>query len=97
VQECAAGLVRVRVGARDGLAFAAPPLLRSGPVDEPTIAEFAGVLRTPRRAIVDAAWADNGPRWVALLLASAEAVAPPAHLRHDAGRGAWPWRRGPTT
>jgi len=73
VQECAAGLVTVRV---DGaaLAFAAPPLLRSGPVDEATVAELAGVLRLPREAIIDAAWADNGPGWVALLLASAEAV-----------------------
>ena len=33
VQECAAGLIPVRRTA-DGLAFAAPPLLRSGPVDE---------------------------------------------------------------
>jgi len=32
VQECAAGLVQVRLGP-DGLAFAAPPLLRTGPVD----------------------------------------------------------------
>jgi PhzF family phenazine biosynthesis protein len=74
VQECGAGLVRVRVDAGDGLAFSAPPLHRSGPVDEATIAELAGVLRVPRAAIVDAAWADNGPRWVALLVADAEAV-----------------------
>src|SRR3954447_17087768 len=32
-QECAAGLVTVRRTA-DGLAFAAPPLMRSGPVDD---------------------------------------------------------------
>ena len=73
VQECAAGLVTVRI---DGpqLAFAAPPLLRSGPVDEATVTELAGVLRLPRETIIDAAWADNGPGWVALLLPSAEAV-----------------------
>ena len=73
VQECAAGLVTVRVDG-DDVAFAAPPLVRSGPVDEATITDLAGVLRLPREAIVDAAWADNGPGWVALLLASAEAV-----------------------
>ncbi len=73
VQECAAGLVTVRVD-DDALAFAAPPLVRSGPVDEATIAELIGVLRIPREAVVSAAWADNGPGWVALLLASAEAV-----------------------
>lgn len=33
VQQCAAGLVRIR-RTSDGLAFAAPPLLRDGPVDD---------------------------------------------------------------
>src|SRR5207248_10698143 len=33
VQECAAGLVSIR-RTPDGLGFAAPPLIRSGPVDE---------------------------------------------------------------
>jgi predicted PhzF superfamily epimerase YddE/YHI9 len=32
------------------------------------------VLRIPRADIVDASWADNGPGWVAVLLASADAV-----------------------
>ena len=31
-------------------------------------------LNIPRSDIVDIAWADNGPGWVAVLLASAEAV-----------------------
>jgi PhzF family phenazine biosynthesis protein len=74
VQECGAGLVTVRVGDGDALAFAAPPRTRSGPLDEPTIRELAGVLRVPHEAIVDAAWADNGPRWAAVLLESADAV-----------------------
>ena len=37
VQECPAGLVRVRRNAA-GLAFAAPPLVREGPVDEDKVA-----------------------------------------------------------
>lgn len=73
VQECAAGLVPVRRTA-DGLAFAAPALLREGPVEEALVAEIAGVLSVDRDAIVDAQWADNGPGWVAVLLESAEAV-----------------------
>ena len=73
VQECGAGLVTVR-RTQNGLAFAAPPLLRSGPVEEPLIAEIAAVLAVERDAIVDAQWADNGPGWVAVLLGSAEAV-----------------------
>jgi PhzF family phenazine biosynthesis protein len=73
VQECAAGLVAVR---RDtsGLAFAAPPLLRTGPVEEPLVDHIAAVLGIARAEILDAEWADNGPGWVAVLLASADAV-----------------------
>ncbi len=73
VQQCAAGLVPVR--RNDGLlGFAAPPLLRSGPVDESLIGQIAAQLRIDRTDIVDAQWADNGPGWVAILLASADAV-----------------------
>jgi PhzF family phenazine biosynthesis protein len=73
VQQCAAGLVRVRRVANQ-LAFAAPPLLRSGPVDEPLVRHIAEVLGIDRGDIVDAEWADNGPGWVAVLLGSADAV-----------------------
>jgi PhzF family phenazine biosynthesis protein len=73
VQECGAGLVRVRQAA-DGLAFAAPPLLRSGPPDEALVEHIAGILGIARADVVDAQWADNGPGWVAVLLGSAEAV-----------------------
>jgi PhzF family phenazine biosynthesis protein len=73
VQECAAGLVSVRRTA-NGLAFAAPPLIRSGPVEESLVQQIAAVLSIERGAIVDAAWADNGPGWVAVLLDSADAV-----------------------
>jgi PhzF family phenazine biosynthesis protein len=73
VQECGAGLVPIR-RTPDGLAFAAPPLVRSGPVEESLIEEIASALGLERGAIVDAAWADNGPGWVALMLDSADAV-----------------------
>jgi PhzF family phenazine biosynthesis protein len=73
VQECGAGLVTLR-RTPDGLAFAAPPVLRDGPVDAGLLAHIADVLRVDRSAIVDASWADNGPGWVAVLLASADAV-----------------------
>ncbi len=73
VQQCAAGLVRLRRTA-DGLAFAAPPLLRSGPVDEPLVARAAAALRIDRAEIVAAEWAVNGPEWMAVLLGSAAAV-----------------------
>ena len=73
VQECGAGLVPIR---RDGatLAFGAPPLLKGGPADEATIDEAAESLGIGREAIVDAAWADNGPGWLAVLRGSADEV-----------------------
>jgi PhzF family phenazine biosynthesis protein len=73
VQECGAGLVRVR---RDGeqLAFAAPPLVRSGEVEETLVERVADALNIDRAAIVDSQWADNGPGWIAVLLGSAEEV-----------------------
>jgi PhzF family phenazine biosynthesis protein len=73
VQECGAGLVRVR-RTPEGLAFAAPPLLRSGPVEEELRRHLADVLGVDAGAIVDAAWVDNGPGWVGVLLGSAEDV-----------------------
>jgi PhzF family phenazine biosynthesis protein len=73
VQESPAGLVPIqRTAGR--LAFAAPPLLRSGPVEEELVARVAAVLQIERTAIVAAEWADNGPGWIAILLESAEAV-----------------------
>jgi PhzF family phenazine biosynthesis protein len=72
-QECQAGLVMVRPG-EAGLAFAAPPLVRSGPVEDAVTERVARTLNIARADIVDIAWADNGPGWVAVLLASAEAV-----------------------
>ena len=72
IQECGAGLVRIRRDQR--LAFAAPPLLRSGPVDAADRARIATALRLAEADLVDLAWVDNGPGWVACLLDSAEAV-----------------------
>lgn len=73
VQECDAGLVPVR-RTDAGLAFAAPPLIRSGPVDDADVERVVRMLRIDRSEIVDIAWADNGPGWVAVLLADADAV-----------------------
>lgn len=73
VQECGAGLVPIR-RTTDALAFAAPPLLRSGPVDESFVEQLATVLGVERDAIVDTQWVDNGPGWVAVLLEDAKAV-----------------------
>jgi PhzF family phenazine biosynthesis protein len=73
VQECGVGLVRIR---RQGeqLAFAAPPLLRSGPLDEADVALIARGLGVAREDIAAHAWCDNGPKWRGVLLRSASQV-----------------------
>jgi PhzF family phenazine biosynthesis protein len=86
VQQCDAGLIRIRRGA-DRLAFAAPPLVRSGPVDEPLVARVAAALGVERAAILAAEWVDNGPGWLAVLLGSAEEVLAvrPSFMDQDIG------------
>jgi PhzF family phenazine biosynthesis protein len=77
VQECGVGLVRLRrdtVGARQRLAFAAPPLRRSGPVDAADLAQIVRALRIEASDVVRSAWVDNGPGWVAVQLRDADAV-----------------------
>lgn len=73
VQECAAGLIRVREeGSR--LAFAAPPMTRTGPVDKPLMQQIMAALGLERTAVRDASWLVNGPSWIGLLLDSADRV-----------------------
>lgn len=73
VQECGVGLVELR---RDGdrLAFEAPPLVRSGTVDEATAEQVARSLRIRRDEIIAIEWVDNGPGWLGVLLESAHDV-----------------------
>ncbi|MFL5843315.1 MAG: PhzF family phenazine biosynthesis protein [Solirubrobacteraceae bacterium] len=74
VQECAAGLIPLRRDAGGRLAFAAPPLTRSGPLDDELFAQVAATLNLAPGDIVDAAWAECGPPWIAVLLRSAQDV-----------------------
>jgi PhzF family phenazine biosynthesis protein len=69
VQECGVGLVRIR---RDGtrLAFAAPPTRRGGNVEPELLARLAKGLRIDPAAIKASQWVDNGPGWVAVMLAT---------------------------
>lgn len=76
VQECGVGLVRVR---RDPsrpqrLAFAAPPLRRTGPLDEADVQRLAAALGVPRADVLHHQWVDNGPGWRALMLRDAAQV-----------------------
>jgi len=73
VQECGVGLVPVHIGA-ETLSFGAPGLVRSGPIPRAARAMLTEALGLSPEQVVDAAWVDNGPGWVAVLLDSAETV-----------------------
>jgi PhzF family phenazine biosynthesis protein len=75
VQACAAGLVRVRrTGSTPSLAFAAPPTLRTGPLEADLLDRVCTALGVPADAVLAHQWVDNGPGWLAVELASADAV-----------------------
>ncbi|WNW10525.1 PhzF family phenazine biosynthesis protein [Pseudomonas sp. DTU_2021_1001937_2_SI_NGA_ILE_001] len=69
IQQCGIGLVRIR---RDGsrLAFTAPPLLRSGPLQAELQARVCAALGLATGQVLEARWVDNGAGWMALRLAS---------------------------
>jgi PhzF family phenazine biosynthesis protein len=73
VQECDAGLVRIR---REGeeLAFAAPSMVRSGPASEEDAAKVAAAFRVDPTEMLAVEWVDNGPGWIVALFESAERV-----------------------
>lgn len=73
IQECAAGLVPVRATGQR-LEFKAPPLTRYEPVEEADLQKVATVLNISREALLGASWLVNGPRWLGVRLASAQAV-----------------------
>jgi PhzF family phenazine biosynthesis protein len=73
VQECAAGLVQIR---RDGglLRFAAPPLVRTGPLDEEFLLRIVAAFGIGHTDVLAHQWVDNGPGWAVLRLPTAEHV-----------------------
>ncbi len=56
------------------LAFAAPALIKSGPLPEADVALIARGLGVARSDIVAHSWCDNGPNWRGVMLPSAEQV-----------------------
>jgi len=73
VQECGAGLVRIRRSG-DTLAFAAPPLVRGGPLPDGNVEILLRGLGLQPDDVVDHQWCDNGPGWQSLLLRDASTV-----------------------
>lgn len=73
VQQCGVGLVTIRPDA-DRLAFAAPPLLRSGDVEASDLRDIALGIGVEPAEVIGMNWIDNGPGWVGVELRSADAV-----------------------
>ena len=73
VQQCGAGLVRVR---SDGprLEFAAPPLRRTGVLEADVLAKITKAVGVLPENIVHHQWVDNGPGWCGVMLRSAGEV-----------------------
>jgi PhzF family phenazine biosynthesis protein len=73
IQECGAGLVRLRVS-DDVVSFEAPPLMREGPLSDRELEHLAVVLGIDPADVVAARWVDNGPGWAGVMLGDADAV-----------------------
>ncbi len=90
VQECTAGLVAIRIST-DGLAFAAPPMRRTGAIDDADLATFSAGLGVTPEQVIAHQWVDNGPGWAVVQLATAAevlALEPDLALMPDAMVGA---------
>ncbi|MFI6548241.1 PhzF family phenazine biosynthesis protein [Streptomyces prunicolor] len=90
VQECGVGLVTVRRG-EGTLAFAAPPRVREGALDEEQLLRIVGAFGISRDRVVAHEWVDNGPGWAVVRLATAKevlALEPDFSLLPDAMVGA---------
>jgi len=73
VQECGLGLIHIRRGP-ERLSFAAPKLVRSGPVEPEILARVVRGLDLALDAITASNWVDNGSGWLAIMLRSSEEV-----------------------
>ena len=73
VQQCGAGLVRIRRTA-DGLEFAAPPTTRHEPIAPDELERAMGALGLTATDLLASHWIDNGPGWMGLLLTDAHRV-----------------------
>jgi PhzF family phenazine biosynthesis protein len=73
MQECGIGLIPIR-RSPVGLSFAAPKLIRSGPVEPEILARVVKGLNVTPNAIAASNWVDNGSPWLAVKLRSRQEV-----------------------
>jgi PhzF family phenazine biosynthesis protein len=96
VQECDAGLVRIRreaerssprIPGTSAFGFAAPPMVRSGPASDEDRAKVAEALKVEPDELLAVEWVDNGPGWITALLERPERLLElrPGPLEFDLG------------
>jgi PhzF family phenazine biosynthesis protein len=73
VQECEAGLVTLR-SQDDALAFAAPPMVHTGPLEDSYLDEIIAAFGIDPSDVLAHQWVDNGPGWSVVQLPSAANV-----------------------
>ena len=73
IQQCEAGLIRIKKN-NSILEFAAPPLIRTGALDDFTLEKIINGLSLTPADILHHQWVDNGPGWCAVVLKSAAHV-----------------------
>ena len=73
VQECTAGLIKVRRG-NGMLSFAAPPTRRTGELEGEYLAEIVAAFGIREDQVLSHQWVDNGPGWAVIRLATAQEV-----------------------
>lgn len=74
VQQCGIGKVEIVIEKDGLLSFAAPPLIRTGEVDNDIVERACAAMQIEKRAVLDAQWIQNGAHWFAIRLASAKEV-----------------------
>ena len=73
LQECNVGLIKINKHI-SLLEFAAPPLVRTGLLDNATLNKIIKALSISPSDVIQHQWVDNGPGWCAVMLVSAEQV-----------------------
>ncbi len=73
VQQCAAGLVEIRRNS-GMLSFAAPPTIRTGPLELDYLDQLRTAFSLGPEQIINHQWVDNGPGWSVIQLATAAEV-----------------------
>ncbi|KAF9947124.1 hypothetical protein BGZ70_002863 [Mortierella alpina] len=74
VQECGIGLVELLLSSDGSIAFVAPPLSKTGTVEEETVLVACQAMGLDRSEVLDTQWIVNGPEWFALLVKDPETV-----------------------